>query len=210
MNLADFFLGAASVFTGLKTFKAGVNTALSSLDLSDNKEPKSTVYNVSGSINQRIKHIKDLIKKGRQNPKIREYTVKLLARKCGKEWCVPEKDWRSEVEVIFNHVREKVRYTKDVADLDTFQAPNRTLEWGGGDCDCYTILLGSMLQSVGYPVIVRIIQTKNADSWSHIFLFVGLPPQAPSKWLPLDASVSKPAGWMAPKEIVKKSMDFKI
>ena len=44
------------------------------------------------------------------------------------------------------------------------------------DCDDYVILLGSCLQSIGYPVVLRVIQTNDSDDWNHIYLLAGLPP----------------------------------
>jgi hypothetical protein len=76
------------------------------------------------------------------------------------------------------------------------------------NCDCISILLASMLQSVGYPVKLHVMQTKGADSWSHILIKVGLPPQGPTAWLPLDGSVNEAAGWYPPKDIVVKTKDY--
>jgi len=142
--------------------------------------------------------------------------------KCGKSnnisntrWCNPEKNWRRELEALFNYVRQHQRYTRDIANLDTYQNPLRTLEWGGGDCDDYTITLGSLAGSVGHEVELQIMESKavggkRAGSWNHILLMAGLPPQNPTAWLPLDASVDKPAGWYPPKEMIYKTKNYKV
>ncbi|MEK6683896.1 MAG: transglutaminase-like domain-containing protein [Nitrospirota bacterium] len=131
-------------------------------------------------------------------------------------WCVPEKNWRSECEAIFEAVRSHIRYTRDIEGIDTYQHPVRTLEWGGGDCDDYTIVLASMLKSVGYPVKARTMEQRRTPNgqrvgqWGHILLIVGVPPQKPGGWLPLDASVDKPAGWYPPKQMIYRTQDFDL
>lgn len=74
-------------------------------------------------------------------------------------------------------------------------------------CDDYVITLGSMLQSIGYPVKLRVIQTPGAPDWSHIYLLVGVPPDNP-RWVPLDASVNEPPGWEAPPSQIRKKRDY--
>jgi transglutaminase-like putative cysteine protease len=103
-----------------------------------------------------------------------------------------------------------VRYTRDVSGIDTYQTPQRTLAWGIGDCDCLSILLAALLESVGYPVKLRVMETKGAGTWSHILPLVGMPPTDPTRWMPLDASVDEPAGWYPPKSIIVKTRAFDV
>jgi hypothetical protein len=141
--------------------------------------------------------------------------------------CVPEKDWEAEIRALFTAVRDAaspmaLRYTRDHAEIDQFHSADKLLKLKGGDCDDGTILLGSMLRAVGYPIRLRVIQDTGSSTWSHIYLLVGLPPMAPEKWVALDWSVpGKPAGWEAPgaKEValsgrpsgvVTRLIDFKV
>jgi len=130
------------------------------------------------------------------------------------KWCIPEKDWQVEVESVFNVVRDNVRYAREGPD-DTYQHARRTLDWGGGDCDDYTIVLCSLLKCLGYPVKMRTMWLKDAKgkpapSWGHIMMLVGLPPRAPTGWLPLDASLEKPPGWYPPKRMIHRTKDWKV
>jgi hypothetical protein len=70
--------------------------------------------------------------------------------------------------------------------------------------------MGSALQSIGYPIKLRIVQTKGAPDFNHIFMLAGLPPRAPTKWVPLDASVNKPAGWHPPHKMLSKIKDYDV
>lgn len=79
-------------------------------------------------------------------------------------------------------------------------------DWTTSQCDDMTILLGALLRSVGHQVRSRVVQTKDAASWNHIYLLV----QVNGQWKPLDASVNKPAGWEVPKEMLLKVKDFDV
>jgi len=197
--------GLRSVASGL----SGIDESLKSIRTNPT-EPKGTVYKVGDDIESRVVQIRDQIRKGKVDPKIRQLTMAVINKKCGNKWCIPEKAWGREVGAIFGFIRSKVRYTRDVAGVDTFQHPVRTFQFGGGDCDCIVIALAAMLQSVGYPVKLHLMHTKGADTWSHILLLVGLPPQNPTKWLALDGSVAQPAGWYPPREIIVKTKDFEV
>jgi hypothetical protein len=155
----------------------------------------------------------------------------VLTRKCdtanGKQWCVPEKDFEAEIEALFRAVRDAnsdsaLRYTRDHIEVDQFHSVEKLLQLKGGDCDDGTILLGSMLRSVGYPVRLRVIQSNQSSTWDHIYLLVGIPPTNPKKWIALDWSVpGKEPGWEAPgakqvalsgkpSGLVTKLMDFAV
>jgi len=78
------------------------------------------------------------------------------------------------------------------------------------NCDDYASLICACLQSIGYPVRLRVIRTQGAADWNHIYALVGLPPRGPTKWVPLDASIAKPAGWEAPPKMIADQRDFKV
>ncbi len=162
-------------------------------------EIKTRLYNVK-TIEQRVEILAKLIRKGGLDPKIRERALKILTRKCGGTWCVPEKKWGKELVALFADARQSVRYTKDPLRADGFQSALRTLGWAGGDCDDYTSLLGSELEAVGYPTKIRVVQTVGEPSWNHVYLLAGIKElgKAETRWVPLDASLNKPAGWEVP------------
>jgi len=168
------------------------------------------VYTVR-NINDRVKYIVKGIQSGREDPEVRKFALQVVNRKCGKRWCIDERDTWGEAKAIFDAVRENVRYTGDIYMLDTFQHPSKwTLKYHGGDCDDYTITLGSALQSIGHQVMLRIIQTNDNEDFNHIFLLDGIPPGDPQKWVALDASTNKPAGWHPPMNQIVKMKDYVV
>ena len=174
-----------------------------------------------GDIDERVGHIQRLIRKGSASAEVKEAAIDVLTKRCGpkgaESWCSPAKDYKSEILALFNSVRDgrspySMRYTRDHATIDQFTAAEKLLKLRAGDCDDSCILLGSMLVSVGYRGQLRVIQAKGSDSWSHIYLLVNSHPTSPQdgQWIPLDTTVSKPAGWEAPPAIVVRRKDFTV
>lgn len=170
------------------------------------KATKKEVY----SLEERIKYIKELIAEGREDPDVREFVVKIVSQKCGNSWCTPEKDNDAEIIAVFDAVRAKIRYVRDPISADTYAAAKHSLRLGGSDCDDFSVVLGSALGAIGYPTKLRVIWSKGSDDWNHIYLLVGLPPEHPDKWVPLDASMDRPAGWEVPESEVVRFKDFEV
>lgn len=147
-----------------------------------------------GGIDERISLLEYEIQQGKRDPNFRQIAGKVL-RKSG----VKPTDWEGEVKALFNYTRETVRYTLDPSGVELFQSPKRSMEHGIGDCDDQVIFLGCLLQVVGYPVKMRVIGLKGSDEFSHIYLLVGLPPENPTRFMPLDPSRPEDAGWELPE-----------
>jgi hypothetical protein len=236
-SLTSLLLGFSSLVAGARAIKEGLNGLSDDLGAVTNRgrvrggSSRASMLMDEGGDNtgrgmilhkQEVTKIEDnakaivgLIRKGSEDPRIRQLTAKVLSRKCSGskgmgEWCVPEKDYDAEISAIYNFARRRVRYTRDIDNLDTYQSAARTLQMGIGDCDCYTIVVGSMLRSVGYPVRIRIVQTSKSASWDHIYLLVGTPPRKPEKWVSMDASLEAHAGWEVPQRFIAKKKDFPV
>lgn len=79
------------------------------------------------------------------------------------------------------------------------------------NCDDQVILLGAMLQSIGYPIALKVIESVDSThGWNHIYLLVGVPPSAPQRWIPLDPTVSQPMGWELPPQYVRRSAIYYV
>lgn len=225
MNLAKLIIGTAGVLAGATALKEafdheedkslareGVWERLPDVkNIPAGKAPIARVATVR-NIDERVKHVMAQIIKGRRDPRIRAIAVQIVSKKCGDSWCIKERDYQGELRAIFNYVRKNVRYVKDPIDRDTFQHPRRTLEWGGEDCDGSSIVTGALCGAIGYPMKCRIIQTIYGQDYDHIYMMAGLPPTAPKPkwWVPLDASVDRPAFWEPPKNLVKRMRDFPV
>lgn len=160
------------------------------------------------TIDERVGYIREQMLKGTHDPRVYQLARSVLARKCGGQWCVPERDSLGEVQALFAEVRSRVRYTLDPVDFDAFQTPQKTLEMKTGDCDDYTALLGALLRSVGYEVRQRVYHTRGWPTWNHIAIQVKLPTD---RWMTVDAIVDRPAGWEVPESSwVRAPRDFPV
>lgn len=123
-------------------------------------------------IEQRIATIQDLIHKSVQDPQMRKIALQVTSQ-------CPERDKMCEANAIYNFVKARVRYTGDVGAIrhpdgnvegvDLYQSARRTLEFGGGDCDDHNILNGTLLALNGIDPVLRVVKTRGADDWEHIY-----------------------------------------
>lgn len=150
------------------------------------------------NFNDVIEQLRRHVENGKADPAIRAIVAEALAD-------VPERDYRKEIEALFHWVREHVRYTRDPHGIDTFQSPRRTVQLGIGDCDDMATLLASMLQSAGYDVCFRVVDSAG-NGWDHIYVIAGYPPGNPQHWIALDPTVDRAPGWEVSG--VKRKRDF--
>ena len=157
---------------------------------------KTRIKNVRNT-DDRVKFIARNIAKYRTNAEIHTFAAQALTDFCGGTWCVQPRDWLGEVCAISEHIKNNVRYTLDTYGIDTYRTPIRTLQLAMGDCDDMAQLAGAMLQAVGYPVMIKVIQTPDQDDFNHIYIMAGMPPQNPKKFVAVDPSQPFGCGWEA-------------
>jgi len=103
-----------------------------------------------------------------------------------------QRDDMCELTQLWNFGVLNVRYLQDAAGEDTYQTLRATLEAGGGDCDDFCILFGSLAGAIGYRSIARVISV-HGDTWDHIYPVIKT---RRGGWVALDATEKgKRAGW---------------
>jgi transglutaminase-like putative cysteine protease len=162
------------------------------------------------NLDERIEHLRRLAYAGKKDPAVYEFARRAVNAKCGDSWCVPEKDNLAEARALFNAVRKNVRYTSDIAGIDSYQKPGHTLVLRTGDCDDYSTLACAAAASLGMPCRFKVIRTKGAPMWNHIYAQIGFPRRNPRKWVSFDASVSMPFGWEPPVSMVADARVFPL
>jgi hypothetical protein len=143
-------------------------------------------YNIR-TLEDRIRYLKALADEGKRDPQVYAFTRRALSKQCGSGWCVREKDNLGEARTLFGslrrtvpprltgrdvatarslfgNIRKNVRYTSDIAGVDTYQKPGHTLALRTGDCDDYSSLTCAGLQSIGIPCRYKVIRTKGFPS----------------------------------------------
>jgi len=103
------------------------------------------------------------------------------------------KNWMAEVKVLHAFVRDRIRYVRDIRNVETIQTPDKTLEFGYGDCDDKSTLLASLLEVIGHPVRFAAVGFKPGD-FSHVYVetLIG------NKWYPLETTEPVADGWQPP------------
>lgn len=94
-----------------------------------------------------------------------------------------------EVRTVWKFVRDGIRYVRDVRGVDTLQTPSTTLELKQGDCDDKSLLLASLLESIGYATRFAVSATMPRGSYNHVYVEAFVPKLG--KWIPLESSIAK-------------------
>lgn len=125
-----------------------------------------------------------LVKQYRTDGNIRQLAENIVAS-------IPEKDFYGEAEAIHNWVRDNIRYTQDVYDVETLKPPPFILQTRQGDCDDKSLLTATLLQTIGHPVAFVAIATEIPDEFSHVFVstLIG------NRWYASDTTERQPFGW---------------
>jgi len=106
----------------------------------------------------------------------------------------PERSELHEVESVFALVRDNIRYVRDVYGVETLTAPGKTLALRLGDCDDQSVLLATLLESVGYPTRFVVAAYQDAGQLEHVYVQTF----AAGRWIDLDPTERRPLGWSAP------------
>jgi predicted transglutaminase-like cysteine proteinase len=112
--------------------------------------------------------------------------------------CPSRDDW-CEIQAIYWIVRNHLRYTSDVRDIDTYQTLRRMWTQGIADCDDFTIAYITTLMSAGFRAGAKII-AQDGQVFNHVYAVVEMPKgevtAANRRIVPLDGTVpSAIPGW---------------
>ena len=106
---------------------------------------------------------------------------------------LPPKAFGAELATLFQFVRDRIRYVRDVFDVETVAIPEKTLELGAGDCDDKVTLLAALLEAIGFET--RYV----ALAWQPgRFAHVILEAWSGGDWVALDPTESVGVGWRPP------------
>lgn len=144
---------------------------------------------------------------GRDKPIIRAWGRDFIAPT--RTQCEPRDD-DCEVRMVWEFMVDNVRYVYDPVNADYFAVTGATLKMGGGDCDDFVIGFASLLQELGFRCAGRVVATGGSPDWSHTYPLVGVcSKDAPSRWVPLDATVKGATpGWQY--DDVTKYADYEM
>ncbi len=120
----------------------------------------------------------------RADPKIVATARQIIAN-------IPEKNYWAEADAIQRWVRDNVRYTRDVYDVETLSTPDETLKIMQGDCDDKALLAGALLQATGHPVRYVAFAFAEPDAFEHVYVETKLG----QHWVGVETTESVALGW---------------
>ena len=148
--------------------------------------PILSSYTVGNSLEERVRILRKLCwneKNGIRNPQVL-YIARRVTNGCNG------RDALCELKSIYRFVVENVRYTGDIAGVDTFSAPIRTLQMGGEDCDGHAVLCSALAICNGFKAKVRITSNRGV-TWDHIYCMAGMPKGRTDYWIALDTTLAR-------------------
>lgn len=138
-------------------------------------------------VRQTLRAMRAMVNEARASAVIRQTAIGLI-------WLEPEREPLHEVAAIFDFVRDRIRYVRDVLDVETLSTPEKTLAQRIGDCDDQATLLAALLESVGYPTRFVVAAYTLRDQFEHVYLQV----EIDGVWLDADPTEKEPLGYAPP------------
>lgn len=131
-----------------------------------------------------------LVRAYRTHPQIRTLAETIIVG-------VPEKDSLAEATAIHQWVRDNIRYTADVNNVETLKDPLVLLQSRFGDCDDKTVLAATLLESIGLHTRLVAVALHGGD-YSHVFPDV----EIDGIYYPVETTENVSFGWF-PEGITK-------
>jgi transglutaminase-like putative cysteine protease len=100
---------------------------------------------------------------------------------------VPSKSYSAEARMLFYFVRDEIRYTRDPNRFELVQSPDKTLAFAHGDCDDMSVLLATLLESVGHHT--RFFAAGfNGGPIEHVWVETKIGGRDGNRWFAMDAT----------------------
>jgi len=142
-----------------------------------------------------LKVMRDITRQGKTSLSVRNLAVGLTGQ-------LRAKDWLNELKILHRFVRDKIRYVRDIKGVETVQTPDVTLSIGSGDCDDKSVLLASLLESIGHPTRFVAVGFEPDD-----FVHVLVETRIGTAWIPAETTEPVEIGWY-PKGTVSRMVVY--
>ena len=140
-----------------------------------------------GGVRQTVSAMRALVKQYRVDLNMRQIATSAL-------FPVPARDRLSEANAIYCRVRDWIRYTPDIFEVETLSSPDKTWQGRIGDCDDIATLLATLFETVGFATRFIVAGYSASRAPEHVYLQV----LVDGDWINADASEQQPFGWMPP------------
>lgn len=109
------------------------------------------INRISQQFSQIATTVKKYVRSRKTHPKIRRTASELVS---GRD----PNDFVGRISDIFRFVADRIRYVHDPVNTEHLSDPVETLYVEAGDCDCKSMLLTTLLESVGYKCFMVLIK----------------------------------------------------
>jgi transglutaminase-like putative cysteine protease len=138
--------------------------------------------------------MRELAARGSKEPTVREAAITAV-RGAG----VRPHDLVGQLRTLYQFVRDRIYFIRDIHQVETLQSPRYTLQVGAGDCDDRATLLVALARSIGIPADFnfRVIgaDRRHPSRFSHVYVTARLG----SHTYAMDPTYqSNPFGWEYP------------
>lgn len=138
-----------------------------------------------------VRLMRQMVEAGKQNPII-------IKAARATVFLTPEKSPIHEIIVLFELVRDGVRYVQDIYGVETLSDADKTLLSRQGDCDDQVILLCALFESVGYQTRFIIAGYSDPRCYDHVYCQVN----ANGRWIDCDPTEKQNLGWAPPNPLI--------
>lgn len=142
-----------------------------------------------------VERMRALVNEWRVNPQIINAARSIVFNE-------PAKDELAEARALFKFVQQRIRYVRDVRDVETLATPLATLETRSGDCDDHATLLATLLEAIGFETRFVLTSYQSTDAFEHVYLATLVNRGECPVWMFADTTERGPFGWHAEDPIL--------
>jgi hypothetical protein len=147
---------------------------------------------------QTIRQMRRLIQKGKQDPEIHELAATIVRRVAPYDGSTAVAT--AEARAIFDAALRNLRFTRDVHGNEALHAARDIVRLGIADCDDFTILICSLLKTVGADCRIITIATDPDGEFCHVYPEV----EINGRWIAMDAARKYAAFGKSPEHYTRK------
>lgn len=118
------------------------------------------------------------------------------------QYRVPAYAWERQARAIWDWVRRNITFTPDPVGKEGVQDAEWTLTYRRGDCDCISVLMCSLLETIGTRCRLMTVASdpRDPEQFSHVY------PQAlvNGRWISVDVARRSPAFGLSPSRYFRK------
>jgi hypothetical protein len=144
-----------------------------------------------------IAKMNDQIDQGKKSAQVRAAALSIL-----NQYRVRAFDWMGQARAIYDWVLKHITFTPDTVGKEAVQTAEWTLLYRRGDCDCISVLMCALLESVGLRCRLMTIASDPRDKtvFTHVYPQVLIS----GNWVCVDAARRSPAFGKCPQRYFRK------